>query len=374
MYHGRFPGERAASLFAAKECESFANLGISVTLLVPQRRKRVKIDPHEYYCVQENFTIVYLPTLDIPLIPLSFNFKLSLIIFSLTSLWYLAHRTGREDIIYSNEMIPLLISSMRFRHTFYALHAFPEKNIWLHQILFRRVRGIITTNRWMKERLKEKFRVQEKKIFFEPNAVDLEKFDIALTKEDARKKLDLPLSGFLAVYTGHLYSWKGVDTLARAASLLGVKDKVIFVGGSDNDLKIFREKYEDSPNIRIMGYRPHSEVPTWQKAADVLVLPNTAKEDISKYYTSPMKLFEYMASRTPVVATRIPSIEEILTEQIATLVTPDDFAEMAKGILEVKDKTKESLLKATRAFEKVSEHSWKKRAQRILNFFNVEQE
>jgi glycosyltransferase involved in cell wall biosynthesis len=53
----------------------------------------------------------------------------------------------------------------------------------------------------------------------------------------------------------------------------------------------------------------------WQKAADALVLPNTAKEDISKYYTSPMKLFEYMASRRPIVATNIPSITEIINEE-----------------------------------------------------------
>jgi glycosyltransferase involved in cell wall biosynthesis len=119
-----------------------------------------------------------------------------------------------------------------------------------------------------------------------------------------------------------------------------------------------------------VGNRKHQEIPIWQKASDVLVLPNTAKEKISKYYTSPMKLFEYMASHVPIVTSRIPSIEEIVTEEEVFFAEADNEKSVAEKIKMAIINGEEATRRSNGAFAKVLAHTWDKRAKRILSFIN----
>jgi glycosyltransferase involved in cell wall biosynthesis len=111
-------------------------------------------------------------------------------------------------------------------------------------------------------------------------------------------------------------------------------------------------------------------MPVWQKAADVLVIPNTAKEKISKYYTSPMKLFEYLASEKPIAASNIPSIKEIYESEPVHFFNPDDAVSLANiinSILTIEYNKNE--YSSPRKFIKY--HSWVNRAKRIENSFRA---
>jgi len=364
VFHGRFPSEKAASLFAAKSAEAFAAKDISVTLLAPRRLGRVRTDYLAYYTIRHPFNTVFLPTID--LIGLKFlqdaAFRLSLLIFSKWTFFYLLFHASKQDIIYSAETLPLLFASLRFPHTCIEIHDYPERALWFYRILFKRVSHIVVTTQWKLERLKKDFPGCVRKTFYEPNAVSVEDFSLAISKEEARKKLSLPLKAKLVVYTGHLYAWKGVDTLAEAAKHIDAD--IYIVGGTEKDIARFKKKWRVIPNLRVVGHKPYEEMPLWQKAADVLVLPNTRKEEISVHYTSPMKLFEYMASGTPVVASDIPSIREIAGDGRALLVTPDDPEALADGIRRVvKGETAGT---TERAREWIQEHTWGRRMERIL--------
>lgn len=372
IFYGRFPSEKAASLFAAKSCESFANTGAKVTLLVPRRRGREKVDPYAYYRVQKNFKIVYLPVLDFlgSQFPQRLAFQIGFATFSICCFLYLFFKAKKKDVIYSNESLPVFLSSFYFPNTLYEIHDFPERKFAFYKALFHRVRYILVTNTWKIKKIEETFGVSRDKILCERNAVDIKEFDIALTKEEAREKLGLPVAGDIVVYTGHLYEWKGVDVLAEAAKMLSLDTLVVFVGGTESDIQRFSKKYGDVKNISIRGHRDHSEIPLWQKATDVLVLPNTAKENISKYYTSPMKLFEYMASKRPIVASNIPSVAEILNDSNAVLVQPDDPKDLARGIEIILRDVTRGVSFADRAYQDVLQHTWEQRAGRILQFLN----
>jgi len=71
-----------------------------------------------------------------------------------------------------------------------------------------------------------------------------------------------------------------------------------FVGGTSATYWRYRKEYV-AANMHFVGHVPHEEIPAWQAAADMLIIPNTAQQEISTHYTSPMKLFEYMASERP---------------------------------------------------------------------------
>ncbi|MBU6388630.1 glycosyltransferase [Patescibacteria group bacterium] len=373
IFHGRFPSDKAASLFAAKSAETFAAAGIDVVLLVPRRIGREQGDPYGYYQVEKCFRIVYLPVLDIGRIGFlqPVRFLLSFLSFSLFSFFYLLVNASKNDLIYSNETLPLFLASLVLPNTFYEMHDFPESKLGLFGRFARRMRGVIIHNQWKAKRAQELFALPESNVLCEPNAVDIQEFDISVSRDEARRELDLPLDKKIAVYTGHLYSWKGVDTLALAARELSGEYLVVFVGGNSEDVRRFKETHGNIPNISIIGFRPHAEIPLWQKAADVLVLPNTAKEDISKYYTSPMKLFEYAASKRPIVASRIPSITELVDDARAILVEPDDPSELAKGIERACQRRDSLDERSEVAYTWVLEHTWGKRAGRIIDFMEA---
>lgn len=374
LFHGRFPSEKAASLFAAKSAESFANQGVDVTVLVPNRRRDTQVNPFEFYSVKENFKVVYLPTIDIFGLKVLnfFAFWLSFFAFSLSVLSYLKKNSQTEDIIYSNETLPLFFASFVRTRCFYEMHDFPESKISLFGKFLSRMKWILVHNKWKLEEVKKIFpNISQGNFLYEPNAVDIKDFDISITKEDARKKLSLSPLKKIIVYTGHLYGWKGVDTLALAAQALSEDFLVVFVGGTDSDVLRFKEKYSSDTKISIVGFKAHNEIPIWQKAADVLVLPNTAKEKISAYYTSPMKLYEYMASGRPIVASDIPSIREIVDESSALLVTPDSPRDLASALLNTIRVPQIGEGLAKEAYKKVLEHTWDKRAIRILSFIKI---
>ncbi len=372
IFHGRFPSEKAAAIFAAKSAESFAKYGKNVTLVVPNRRGRINEDPFKYYGVDKNFKLVYLPVVD--LFSYTFfkkiAFRMSFVSFAFSCFWYLCVVGKRNDIFYSNESVPLFFTSFLFSRTCYEMHDFPERSLYFHKWLFSRVRSILVHNKWKLQRLKELMGNDMKKAFYEPNAVELKTFDIDISKDEARKKLHLPLDKKIIVYTGHLYGWKGVDVLAQASALLSPNFLVVFVGGTESDIFVFTNKYGHISNIFMAGHKPYTEIPIWQKAADAVVLPNTAKENISAFYTSPMKLFEYMASNRPIIASRIPSIVEIIDDTSAFLCTADNPQALAGTIVQAIENTEEAEKRAYNAFERVKMYTWSRRAQRI--FSNLE--
>lgn len=236
-------------------------------------------------------------------------------------------------------------------------------------MFLKRARGIIVTS----QRIKEFFiknGISSEKILVAPNGVDIKKFDVQCSKLEARRKLNLPQDKKIVLYTGHLYEWKGAQTLAEASQYLPENAEVYFVGGTKEDIERF--KIQNSRfEIQIIGHRPRQEIPFWLKAADILVLPDLAVKDILKYGASPMKMFEYMASKKPIIASDLPTIREILNEKNAILIKPDNPKELAKGIKEILENPELSAKISNQAFQDVQQHTWQNRAKKIIEFIQL---
>ena len=116
--------------------------------------------------------------------------------------------------------------------------------------------------------------------------------------------------------------------------------------------------------MNVVGHKPYSEIPYWLKAADVLILPNSGKEEISKHWTSPLKLFEYMASKRPIIASDLPSLSDVLNESNALLIEPDNPERIAEAIKNVLKDSNFSVKISNQAFQDVQHYSWRKRTER----------
>lgn len=362
----RIPTERAHGYAIMKMCEEFARHGATVELVVPNKKNLIGVDAFEYFGLERNFSVRYLSAIDF----LSKEgatgqlfFWIDYILFLLTILASGCYR--RADIIYTRDY--MLLSLFSGRNAVLEIHDIPKaRRIFL--AVTRKVKKIIVITGGLKEEL-VKMRIDENKIFIAPDAVDLNEFDINTTQAEARQKLALPTNKKIVLYIGHLYDWKGADVLAEAAEFL--KDSlVLFVGGVSAELGEFQEKHRSASNIKIIPFQKRQLMPFYLKAADVLVLPNKKGSAISEKYTSPVKMFEYMASGRPIVASALPSIKEVLNANNAVLVGSDNPEELAQAINKLIQDDNLSRQIAGQALLDVKDHTWFKRAAKIIKFIS----
>ena len=174
-------------------------------------------------------------------------------------------------------------------------------------------------------------------------------------------------------YAGHLYAWKGVDVLLEALARIP-HARGLIVGGHPAEPDLARTKSVAdglgiAERVTFTGLVEPARVPELLTQADVLVLPNPASA-ISTRYTSPLKLFEYMAARRPIVSSDLPSIREILRDGVnALLVAPGDPIALATRSSGCFTTRALAARLARAAFDEVPNYSWQRRAERLEALF-----
>jgi len=364
--NARIPTEKAYGFAISKICEKFANLGYEVVLVLPKYRKKDKEDIYKYYGIKNNFKIK--KVFNINLIGKfeffhKFFFLLQNFSFLISSLFV---KIKKDDLIYLRNIEGLLFWPWKTKNVFLEIHFLSKKDKFF-LFLIKRAKKIIVITRKLKDRLID-YGISEKKILVVPDGVDLEEFSIKESQKECRLKLDLPLDKKIILYNGNMYPWKGAHILAEAGKYLDNNYQIVFVGGSEYEIKEFRSKFSDQENISIVGYKHHWQMPYWLKAADIFSLPNSGKEDISKYWTSPLKMFEFMAVKRPIIASNLPSLREILNKKNSFLVKPDNPEEIAKAIKFLLNNSDFSANLSEQAFNDVKKYTWLGRADKIIKF------
>ena len=173
----------------------------------------------------------------------------------------------------------------------------------------------------------------------------------------------------IVLYSGHLYDYKGVPTILETA-LLMPEYTFILVGGWESDVLRVKEncKHKNIHNVYAVGHVPQSELASYLYAADVLLLPTSSSWGQAQT-TSPLKLFEYMCVKRPIVASALPNIMTVLRdEENGILATPDEPASFKSAIekLFLNPALVASITES--AFQEVQNFTWDNRAEIILQF------
>lgn len=172
-------------------------------------------------------------------------------------------------------------------------------------------------------------------------------------------------------YVGNLYPGKGGELVLELARRLPELDFHI-VGGRSTDIE--RLKRSRVPeNVTFHGYVDHSALPDIYASLDIGLVPlgttvhDRSGQDISRW-TSPLKLFEYMAHRVSVIATDMPTIREVVSSESDCLLVPAEDGE--RWAAAVKRLAEDSLLRdhlAEQAYRTIANHhTWLIRAQNVL--------
>lgn len=157
--------------------------------------------------------------------------------------------------------------------------------------------------------------------------------------DSLRKTLDLGEAP-VALYTGNFEGYQGVEMMARAAART-TRAIFVFVGGEAEDIEELKSRLppEARARCRFAGKHPPDMLPRWLALSDVLVSPRTLGGN------TPFKLYTYLASGKPVVATRLDTHTQVLSDDTAFLVEPTEAA-LAKGIDDALANPAESMRRA----------------------------
>lgn len=195
-----------------------------------------------------------------------------------------------------------------------------------------------------------------------PDGVDL---------DVARRAAAPPPAEPVALYLGSLHPWKGVEILVSAAKLLP-QARIQIAGGTPEriaQLRALAYSLGVQDRVSFLGPVPPAERFRVIAGARICVLP-LSTSSIATRYTSPLKLFEYMAMRRPIVAAAVPAIREILTHERDALLVPPGSPEALAGaisrLLQQPDLASRLCEAAYRLVE--THYTWEARARTILDF------
>ncbi len=158
-----------------------------------------------------------------------------------------------------------------------------------------------------------------------PNRADVERLRHSLRLGD----------GPVLLYTGTLESYQGIDILLRCIATVRIEfpgARFVLAGGKPEQVQTL-EALADGlgvrEEVRFVGQRPLEEMPAYMALADVLLSPR------NKGTHTPLKLYTYLRSGKPILATDILAHTQILTSDISLLVapTPEGLAEGAIELL-----------------------------------------
>jgi len=375
---GNIPSKFAHSYNVTKMAQGFLNTGQNVELVTFSSirnwlyEKKIR-NIYKYYAISKDIKIKKIPTFDINyLIKTKGSEK-----YSKKAAKYISKKDPNfvfcRSYLTPYYCVKLGLPTIMEAHT--TLYDLPDLQRAFSITKDKNFLGLVTINENLKEEYAKRG-VPEEKIIVLEDGVDLDLFNIDDSKKVWRKELNLPLDKKLVVYVGGLYKEKGIEHILLTARKLQNKNIiVVLVGGKKEQIEEWK-KYCDNKNISnaiFSGFAYQVDVPKYLKAADVLIMPydtrlNYKVMDINS--TSPLKLFEYMGSKRPIVTTAIPVVRKIVSHnESAMLAEANNIDQLAQYVKELIENPEKSGELSNKAFELVKQYEWKARCQQIMNKF-----
>ena len=357
------PSDTANSLQVMKACQALVQIGHAVTLLVPGSRN-ASVDLQKHYGLQTEFPIEWLSSS-------------SRRMFTWDSVRQV--RVLNADIVYSWFPQSAVFALLHKIPTIFEIHIQPTGlfgRMW-HRA-FANLRGrkrLVSITRALVKTLERDFqmRFSAGDMVIAPNGVDLERFGSLPDPVTARRQIGLR-EALTVMCTGHLYAGRGADLfLALAKSL--PRAQFVWVGGRPEDIETWKQRAE-SANITFTGFIPNRDLPLYQAAADILLMPysrsimGSSGSADSAAVASPMKMFEYMAAGRAIVSADLPVIREVLNEKNAVFCKPDEIGDWRLVVESLLDDDVHRTKLGNQARHDVQGYTWVARAQRIMDGFS----
>jgi len=355
----QIPSDAANSLQVMKACNALVQLGHDLTLIVPGA-PNTSIGLKSRYGLQTDIHIEWLA---------SSNRRL----FPWQAIWHA--QKFKPDLIYSWFIQSAVLGLLLQIPTVFEIHIQPTGTFgpaWHRAFAFLRGRKrIASITQAMMDLLnrRHQIRFHADEVAITPNGVDMERFVSLPDPVTARQKLNFP-SALTVMCTGHLYAGRGADLFLALAKEIP-HAHFVWVGGKPDDVETWKARVQ-SDNITFTGFIPNQELPLYQSAADMLLMPysrsimGSSGNADSAAVASPMKMFEYMAAGRAIVTSDLPVIREVLDESSAVFCEPDDVGNWKVEIEKLLADESRRVALGEQAKQGVHGYTWLARAEKIM--------
>ena len=378
----RFPIERANGVQTMATCRALAARGHHITLLVRADSAATPRDPFEFYGVTP------LPSFTIEAVGSSTARRMHMlwtglrrsvtsgadVVYTrdlgLAALLARVPKSGRPRLVYeSHGIAPVMAAAMPALLGSSAAEPSGRKLARLDRresLVWRHADAYVTITQTLADDLGTRYGTRGRVFVVPDGANPVAEGLPSRSREGGERSAK---AGVRVAYAGHLYPWKGVDVFLHALAATRGVDGLI-VGGHPGEADLARvtdlaKSLDLGDRLTITGLlRPH-EVAAALGGAQVFVLPNVATA-VSERYTSPLKLFEYLALGRAIIASDLPALREVLThDETAWLVPPGDDRALADALslLATNQPLRERLGQAARKLSQ--EFTWERRAERL---------
>lgn len=240
----------------------------------------------------------------------------------------------------------------------------------MHSFLVKRARHVIAVSLDIKTKLIEELRVPAERVAVIDVGCDLTVFSPCLpdAKGEAKKRLGIPLDRLVLLFVGTIEHRKGLDVLFRGLRLLQNRSELslLIVGeGPDRSALESSDSYlEVEERVSWLGRKANRDLPQWYAAADVFVLPSRSEG-------TPTVLLEAMASGTPILASRVGGIPEVIHDGVnGLLFDPEDARQLQARLATLFDLELRSRL-AKEGLRTIVDHSLEKQVGRIVDLYET---
>ena len=229
---------------------------------------------------------------------------------------------------------------------------------------------LVTTSNGLKEDLIQLGGISGDKICSVYGGVNLGLY--ADSRIISKSALGLPEGKVTIGYVGFFKTFgleKGIPTMIRALALLPDLCTMAFVGGKDAEIREYSE-LADSLGVKercfFFGVQNGDKVAQYQMAMDIITIPYPDQPG----FGYPMKVYEYMASKRPIIYSKLGLVEEVL-DDCAYSFAPSDAADFAKAVEEILGDEQRATDNVARAYEKVQDYTWDNKARHIAEFLRI---
>lgn len=287
---------------------------------------------------------------------------------------FMEQRSRCNTVVFTRDTPLAFVMAVTGRRVVYEAHDRPH---WVIPSLLLRLLAkhprfkMVAISRALANYYRLHYGLAENKLLVAHDGVFTEQFSATrhAGKDELKKQLRLPLDKVIVVHTGSLYVGRGGELFEH---VIRDREDVLFVqvGGEREDINRLREYYESRRigNILFIPRQSQETVRKYQCAADLLFYMLT-RTTPTHWCCSPLKLFEYLASGTPILGARIGSVAEVLNETNAFCFDPDHPDTIQEAFARFLSDSEKAKCQANVAVREATEvYSWHVRAQSILNF------
>ena len=361
LFNSSLPSYNANSLQVVNVCHNIAKYIGQITLITPNTGLKKTIFSH--YGLDKNFKTLKIKYFN------SFPRGLKYYLFSIVSIIY-SFKLKPDFFITRNYFTLFLLILLR-KKVIFEVHSSLEIEGRLINFIYNNfsifnsknlVNLIFITNS-LKNFFYKKYKIKERKYSILPSSSNICPF---IPRPQNNKK-------FKIGYFGYINKSRGFDFICNL-SRIDNQNEYHVIGGTKSDINNYKKKFY-SKNLFLKSYIPNREIKNYIKKMDLLILPYEKKVQVSggvgeiSKFTSPMKLFDYLASSKPIISSSLPVLNEILkNRKNCIFVNGLNIFRWRLVINKFLNSTNQRLIISKNNFNLFKNYTYKIRVKKMFNF------